>query len=79
MNETKEQLVKSIKLAKHRLKQFSEEKLTSEAANIVFNRLLIEKAVMVKKLEDANESKFKNFVKKLVRKTKGTTLICDRF
>ena len=79
MNETQEQLVKSIKLAKHRLKQFSEEKLTSEAANTVFNKLLIEKAVMVKELEDSKSNKFKNFIGKLIRKVKHETLICDRF
>ena len=79
MNETQEQLEKSIKLANHRLKQFSEEKLTSEAANIVFNKLLIEKAVMVKKLENLHENKLKSFVKKVIRKVTKKTLICDRF
>ena len=79
MNETKEQLEKSIKLAKYRLKQFSAEKLTSESANVVFNRLLIEKAVMTKELENLKIGNSQSFIKKLIRKITKKTLICDRF
>ena len=64
MNETKEQLEKSIRYAKYRLKQFSEEMLSSESANIAYNKLLIEKAVMVKELETLEENKFKKFWQK---------------
>ena len=79
MNETKEQLEKSIRFAKYRLKQFSKEMLTSESANMAYNRLLIEKAVMVKELETINESKFEQFWKKLFRKATGKKLISDYF
>ncbi len=79
MNETQEQLEKSIRLTKHRLKQFTAEKLVSDEANIAFNRLLIEKAVLVKKLHDIKVNPIKAFIAKFIRKTTGKTLICDRF
>jgi len=79
MNETKEQLEKSIRLAKYRLKQFSKDVLTSESANVAYNRLLIEKAVMVKELETLEENKFEQFWKKIFRKVTRKKLICDYF
>ena len=79
MNETKEQLEKSIRLAKYRLKQFSKDVLTSESANVAYNKLLIEKAVMVKELETLEENKFEQFWKKIFRKVTRKKLICDYF
>ena len=79
MNETKEQLEKSIQLAKYKLKQFSKEMLETESANIVYNRLLIEKAVMLKELESLEENKFELFWKRLFRKISRKKLICDYF
>ena len=79
MNETKEQLEKSIRLANYRLKQFSKDILTTQSANIAYNRLLIEKAVMVKELETLEENKFEQFWKKIFRKVTRKKLICDYF
>lgn len=79
MHDTKEKLEKSIKLAKYRLKQFNVDVLTTDVGNIAYNRLLIEKAVMVDKLEKINQSKLKNFVGKIYRKVSGKKLICDSF
>ena len=79
MNETQEQLEKSIKLANYRLQQLKKNQLVSDEVNTVFNRLLVKKAVMSKQLQNINENKFKTFLGKLIRKAKGQTLICDRF
>ena len=79
MNEIKEQLEKSIKFAKYRLKQFTNDKLTTDAANIAFNKLLIEKAILVKRLNEINENKPKKFINKVFRKITGKKLICDNF
>ena len=79
MNESKEQLEKSIKFAKYRLKQFSDEMLLTESANVAYNKLLIEKAVMVKQLETIEENKFAQFWKKFFRKMTGKKLISDYF
>ena len=79
MNETKEQLEKSIKFAKYRLKQFSKEMLSVESANVAYNRLLVEKAVMVKELENLNQSKLEKFWQKFWRKATGKKLISDHF
>ena len=79
MNETQEQLEKSIKLANYRLQQLKKNQLVSDEVNTVFNRLLIKKAVMSKQLQSINENKFKTFFGKFIRKAKGQTLICDRF
>ena len=79
MNEVKEQLEKSIKFAKYRLKQFTKDKLTTDAANIAYNKLLIEKAILVEKLNQLNENKSQKFVGKVFRKITGKKLICDNF
>jgi len=79
MNETQEQLEKSIKLANYRLQQLKKNQLVSDEVNTVFNKLLIKKAVMSKQLQTMKENKFQNFVAKFIRKAKGQTLICDRF
>ena len=79
MNDSKEQLEKSIQFAKYRLKQFTKEKLTTESANVAYNKLLIEKAVMVKELQDLDENKFKKFWQKCFRKVTRKKLICDSF
>lgn len=79
MNDLKEQLEKSIQFASYRLKQFSEEKLSSESANVAYNKLLIEKAEYVKQLQELNKNKFKEFFKKCFRKATGKKLICDYF
>jgi len=79
MNETQEQLEKSIKFANYRLHQLSKKQLVSEEAAIVFNKLLIKKAVMVKQLHSQNDNKVKNFISKIIRRIKGKTLICDKF
>ncbi len=79
MNETKEQLEKSIEFAQYRLKQFSKEALATEAGSVAYNKLLIEKAVMTKALQEIGESKFKKFWAKWFRKATGKTLICDSF
>ncbi len=79
MNEVKEQLEKSIKFAKYRLKQFTKDKLTTDAANVAFNKLLIEKAILVRSLKELNENKPKKFINKVFRKISGKKLICDNF
>jgi len=79
MNDTKEQLEKSISLAKYRLKQFTKEMLESEGANLAYNKLLIEKAILTQKLRDAEENKIKKFWNKLIRKATGKKLISDYF
>jgi len=53
--------------------------LSSESANIAYNKLLIEKAVMVKELETLEENKFKKFWQKLLRKATNKKLISDYF
>ncbi len=79
MNETREQLEKSIEFAKYRLRQFSKEALSTESGSIAYNKLLIEKAVMGQTLKEANENKFKKFWAKCFRKVTRQTLICDHF
>jgi len=79
MNETQEQLEKSIKFANYRLHQLNKKKVVSEEVNIAFNKLLIKKAVMVKELHSLKDNKLKNFIAKIIRKIKGETLICDKF
>ena len=79
MNDTKEQLEKSISFIKHRLKKFTEDELLTKEGNEIYNQLLIKKAVMEKELKQTNENKLENFTKKLCRKISGKTLICDHF
>ena len=79
MNEIKEQLEKSIQFAKYRLKQFSAEKLSTETTQVAYNKLLIEKAVLVKELELLNENRFRKNFSKFWRKIMKKKLICDSF
>ena len=79
MCDTKDKLEKSIKLAKYRLKQFSDSMLETEAGNIAYNRLLVEKAVMVKELNKTNQSKVKKLAQKIYRHVANKKLICDTF
>ena len=79
MDDTKEKLEKSIKLAKYRLKQFNKDFLATDSGNIAYNRLLIEKAIMVEKLKGSNQNKLTSFAKKICRKITGKKLICDSF
>ncbi|MDD3593944.1 MAG: hypothetical protein PHX18_04885 [Candidatus Gastranaerophilales bacterium] len=79
MNNTKENLQKEILCLNHRIKQMRKEKLQTDIANIIYNRLLIQKAVLLKKLERTEKSKFLNFIFKNIRKIQGKKLICDTF
>ena len=79
MNEIKERIEKSVKLLAYKIKNFDEEKLKTEEGNIEYNKLIVKKAVLADKLKYKPESPLKSFLRKLVRKVKGKTLICDRF
>lgn len=59
------------------LAKLREELETSEFANEKFNKLLIQKAVCKKALNDAKESFLQRFFKKITNKNEK--LICDYF
>lgn len=75
----KDKLEKSIKLAKYRLKQFTDSILETEAGNIAYNRLLVDKAVMVHELNKTKQNKIKNLTQKIYRHVTNKKLICDSF
>ena len=79
MNEFHERIEKSVKLLSYKIKNFDEEKLKTEEGNIEYNALIVKKAILAEKLKYRPESPLKVFARKLMRKIKGETLICDRF
>lgn len=79
MTNTKENLRKEMLCVANRIKQMRKEDLQSETANIIYNRLLIKKAVLAKQLKQMETPKIFNFIFKKIRRIKGQQLICDTF
>ena len=79
MSELKEQLEKTVNFLKYKIKNFDKDRLLSEEGNEEYNRLIVQKAVISHKLKSHKISHSHSFIKKIIRKFSGKTLICDRF
>ena len=75
MNE-KQQLKKQIQQKELQIKKLSMHLSSSEICGELYNTLILEKAVLKKKLENLNKNIFMENIKKAFRKEK---LICDYF
>ena len=73
----KQQLKKQIALTELKLKQLSQHCSTTEVCEELYNSLILEKAVLKKKLEHLEKNKVIEKIKKLVPRRKK--LICDYF
>ena len=79
MNDIEEQLEKSIRLLTYKLKNFDEEKLTTDEGNEEYNKLLLKKVIMAQKLKYMRHKPNISLFDKLKRKLRGQKLICDSF
>ena len=79
MENSNEQTQKTVNFLAYKIKNFDEEKLKTDEGNEEYNRLIVKKAVLAQKLKSVKKSFFRSFIDKIMRKTKGKTLICDRF
>ena len=79
MSELKERLEKTVNFLKYKIKNFDKEKLLTEEGNEEYNRLIVQKAVVAHELKYKKNKQPHAFIRKIIRKFSGKTLICDRF
>lgn len=73
----KKELVLSIKEKERQLAQLKEHMDKSSVCAELYNKVVLEKAILKKELEDSQKNKFIEGVKSLLPRKK--TLICDYF
>ena len=79
MKQSNEKNKKTVNLLTYKIKNFDKDWLMTEEGNIEYNKLIVKKAVLAKKLEASQKFSLRSFIQKFIRKAKGKTLICDRF
>lgn len=73
----KDKLIRSIKEKEHQLSKLKEHIYKSEVCSDLYNKMLIEKAVLKKQLDDLQNKSLVNRIKHLI--PKNEKLICDYF
>lgn len=73
----KEELLKSIKEKELQLAKLKEHIHKSSVCSDLYNKVVIEKAILKKELENSKKNKFIENIKNIVPRKK--TLICDYF
>lgn len=79
MNKSKADLEESIQSLTYKIKQLKHEEKKSETTSNLYNRLLIERAVLRQELQYAPKTGFLDFIKRKIRVVKKEKLICDYF
>jgi len=74
----KQELIKSIKEKEVQLAKLAEHVDKSEICSELYNKVVIQKAILKKQLDDLNNNTFANKVVRLFPRKKKT-LICDYF
>jgi hypothetical protein len=73
-------LIESIKLLDIKINQLKKEAVKSETTASLYNRLLIERAVLRKQFENSKKNKIVDFIRTKIRfASKKEKLICDYF
>ena len=73
----KKHLQQQIIEKESQIKQFKQRLESSDLCESLYNKAILEKAILKKELEDADKNKFVEAVKKFIPKKKE--LICDYF
>ena len=73
----KKELIKSIKEKEEQLAKLKEHVDKSSVCSDLYNKVVLEKAILKKELEDSKKSRFFDGIKNLIPRKK--TLICDYF
>lgn len=77
--EKKEELIQKIKEKEQQIEMFRKRMKTSDLCADLYDKALVEKAVLKKELEELEKSKLLRLVNKFVPKDKKNKLICDYF
>lgn len=73
----KKELIKSIREKEIQLAKLKEHVDKSSICSDLYNKVVLEKAILKKELQDLDENKFLNGIKSMIPRKK--TLICDYF
>jgi hypothetical protein len=80
MKNADSELLESIKILDIKITQMKKEAAKSETTASLYNRMLIERAVLRKKLENSKKNKIVDFIKSKIKfVSKKEKLICDYF
>ena len=80
MKNSDSELIESIKLLEIKISQLKKEAAKSETTASLYNRMLIERAILRKKLEHSKSNKILSFIKNKIKLvSKKEKLICDYF
>lgn len=74
----KEELLKKIKEKEYQIEMFRKRIQTSDLCAELYDKAILEKAILKKELEEYDNNKLLQMVKKFIPKTKKK-LICDYF
>lgn len=77
--EKREELIRKIQEKEQQIEMFRKRMKTSDLCADLYDKALVEKAVLKKELEELEKSKLLKLVNKFVPKDKKNKLICDYF
>lgn len=80
MKKSDSDLIESIRLLDIKINKLKKEAAKSETTANIYNRMLVERAILRKKLEESKQNKIFSFIKSKIKFTsKKEKLICDYF
>ncbi len=75
----KEEILKKIQEKEQQIEMFRKRMKTSDLCADLYDKAILEKAILKKELEECEKNQLMKMVKKFLPKTKKKTLICDYF
>lgn len=79
MKRSQEEILQFIRHINCKIKHFQKEIENDEKIAELYNKLIVEKAVFKKELENFKQNKLVESVKKITRKIRREKLVCDYF
>lgn len=75
----KEEILKKIEEKEYQIEMFKKRLKTSDLCADLYDKAILEKAILKKELEECEKNQIMKMVKKFIPKSKQKTFICDYF